>query len=1046
MKNKKILLGSVAVAMVASVAFVNSPKDEGVYHLRQTNESSATIDGAFDFYSKVRSNIETGTINHEDWLRAYNDYVISSADRAAISWAEHGPSNIGGRTRAILIDKNNDDHVFAGSVTGGLYESHSGGNQWFRVPGFNGNLSISSMCMTDNGDIFVATGHSAEIPPSTNATNQHSGAMGGGLYKSTNGGSTFSLISGTETYTYINEVVSKGNDVLIATDQGLKKVSGATVSAFGPSATDCKALSIQGDVIVANFGLETYVSTNGGAAFTQVSGTGSSQIPSLEVGGRIEYAISDVKQNGSYYVYAIASKADGFMKGIYKSTNNGNNWSLIAPESTGVLGQFSPLYGMGNYAMAITVVPGDAEAVFVGGINLYYNSTTANWEPRSNFSVPKSVPIYLHEDQHELVWDSNGKLYIGNDGGVTYSLNGGNTFVEANRDYNVTQFYALDYSSHGDVIGGTQDNGSLYNYHNNYSYKDFRQALTGDGYKSAMSKINRDIFFVTTAKSQIYRTGSAGGQLSAFNAKPLQAQNHHADFTQIELYENPNDLNSRDYVLFYKYDQTIPAGTDTVIKSLTTGGEIEFTVPYELLFEDSVAYNPSLTTQDTLLYKDTLLNAYINLTFFDSTLYFKDASQAPTYDVGDTLIYYLDDDEPDYVTPDLVDTFEFVVQKIEFIDHYWADTPLRPGKILDLANNTFLYDVRWDTVSVQDVYQSWFAGTTNNSSGISQVFLSREAIRLSVENNGFYFIKALDGINGIVTDLEFSADGDHLFISTDVGELWRISGLADIYTSDLIYRYQEDTNLFFDNGHVKTTTTLINDFNQFVTSISCDRQDPDHIVVTLGQFGGTVDRIQESTNATGAAPTFTGIDNLPFTQKVPVYSSVINWNNPNIIFVGTDMGVYQTTNGGTTWENVSGDFGNVPVFDMKQAWRTWAEGEHHQGRLYIATHGRGIWSSDEYLTISEQDNLSTEKFAAKLIMYPNPVSTLGTLQFDLTSQSDVNIQIYDLNGKLVQNMTKNNMVKGANTINIETAELTNGTYIVRLTAGDMIKTTKFIKQ
>jgi len=1043
MKKNKILLGSVATAIVAT-AFLKAPSlNESVYQPRDIQKNTATIDAAFEFYSKIRSNVETGTVNHEDWIRAKNEFESNvSVDRAAIGWANDGPNNIGGRTRAILIDKNNNSHVFAGSVTGGLYESNNGGNIWSRVSGFDGNLSISSMCMTDNGDIFVATGHSAEIPAtSTQQNNQHSGSMGGGLYKSTNGGSSFTLVTGTDAFSYINEVVAKGNDVLLATDSGLKKLTGSTLSTVGGLTGECKALSYMDNVIIANIDDDTELSTNGGTSFSVVSG---GSLPTLETGGRVEYAISDTVLNGSYYAYAIISKADGYLKGVFKSTNNGSTWSQIAPENTGVIGGFSPLLGQGNYDLCISVYPNDPESIIIGGLDIYSKTSTGDWEQKSNGAVSNTFPFYVHSDIHELQWDANGKLYVGNDGGVFYSTTYAFSYVEADRNYDVTQFYSLGVSAHGDILGGTQDNGSLINYHDNAYYNDYDRLVSGDGYQCAMSFINRNIFFTTTGSDNLFRTGDRGVGLLPFDKGayyPPATLISPQQFTQIELFENPNDLNSKDSIKFYLYDTTFAVGDHVTVKSTTSGAEIDFVTPIELLYQDTLDYTPSLTTLDTLVVKEYVSGVPVTINVTQTPYTFINPTEAPVVEINDSL---------------LINSDTIIVQDTLLLNHYYASNPARPGRIIDLDQNTVTYQVHWDTVMVQDIYQSWFAYGIGNGDGI---YLTRDALRLgkiyadSVEG---FFVKAAEGLNGYVSSMEFSVDGNELYIGTETGELWRLSGLADIYTSNMNLKrfgtqaYPQDTVLFWDGGHTGTTFNKIGDFGQFVTNISTDKQDPDHVVVTLGQYGGSTDKVQETTNATGVTPTFSGIDGSlqsNFSQKIPVYSVVMDRDNSNIVLVGTDFGVWQTTNGGSTWENVSGEFGNVPVFDMKQAWRTWNEGNYVPGRIYIATHGAGIWQSDEYLgTVEPQDNLAQNDFIENLIVYPNPATSFGNIAFNLNSNSDVNVQVYDLTGKLVTTVSKKNLSAGDQIIQIGTDELSKGTYIIRLTAGDMIKTTKFIKQ
>ncbi|MGV6860230.1 MAG: T9SS type A sorting domain-containing protein [Putridiphycobacter sp.] len=1039
MKKNKILLGSVATAVVATAfVLVARAQDELVNGVEETT----TIGNPnADFYAKVRSNVSTGLVSYEDWLRAKNELSYMTVDRAAIDWTEEGPSNIGGRTRAILIDKNDNDHVFAGSVTGGLYESTNGGNVWSKVTGFDENLSISSMCMTDDGKIYVGTGHSAEVPTSTTATNQHSGSMGKGIYVSSDNGATFSMVSGSDAFVYVNEVVAKGNEVIAATDQGPKKISGGSISDLGSLTGNCRAVAVEGDIILANVDNDTHLSTNGGSSFSIVSG---SVLPTLENNGSIEYAISDTVQDGNYYAYAIVSKADGFLKGVYKSVNGGSSWTEIAPENTGAVGSFGPLLGLGNYNMAIAVYPKDPESILIGGQDIYSKTGTGNWEQRSNSFVLSTLPFYSHSGQNEFQWDENNKLYIGNGGGIYYSYDLGYTFVEANRNYNVAQFYSVSASAHGDVLGGTQGNASLVNYHNNSHYKDFERVIpaggsaSANGYDCAMSFINKNIYFVSTDNNQIYRTGDGGESIL-----PLNLGGYYIGFgaiptmSQVELYENPNDLNSTDSIVYYQYDTTQVAGSTIPVQSTTSGAIIDYVTPVELLFQDTLDYDPAQTTLDTLVVKDTINGIAITNNVNLEGYAFVNSGQAPSIDLGDSL---------------LIGSDTIIVKGIDFTDHYWGTNPARPGVLIDMVQSEVLYEVRWDTAVVQDVYQSWLAIGRGDGSGL---YLTRDALRLGKtlkDDEDGIFLNAASGMTGLVSCMEFSADGNHLFVGTEAGEVWRLSGLGSIYSPNLksASGIPLDTVLNWNGGHTGTTFEKIGDFGQFVTNIASDKQDADHVVVTLGQYGGTTDKIQESINATGVAVTFNGIEgNLAstFSQKIPVYSVVIDRDNSNLILVGTDFGVFQSTNSGSTWENVSGVFGNVPVFDMTQAWRTWDEGNYVPGRIYIATHGAGIWYSNEYLSIEEaQDNLEFDNFVQELMVYPNPVKGTGNIAFELSADADVNIEIYAINGKLIQSVRKNNLSKGTNVINIETSDLAKGTYIVRMTAGELVKTTKFIKQ
>lgn len=1020
MKNKKILLGAAASAFIASALLFSPATGEGTYNERTNSNSNTSqgIAGAFEFYNQIRKNVNTGVFNREDYLRAKSEASLMSSNRADLNWMDNGPDNVRGRTRAILIDKANVNHLFAGSVSGGLFVSNNRGSYWAKVDGFAGNLAISSMCMTDNGNIYVGTGHSAE---GVNGTTS-SGANGEGVYVSTDGGTTFTIIDGTQNYSYVNEVVANGNDVLIGCSSGLMRYSGGTLSATEvTSGTKALAISNDGMVVIAQ-GSSTSVSTDGGTSFTNVL-MGVS-------GSRYEFAISHEKVGDKFYIYACVASGAGRLAGVVKSVDHGVNWTEIAPANAGNPNDFAPFgsNSQGTYDNIITVVKGDPDAILIGGIDIYAKSATGNWEQRSNGFMPQLSPIYVHSDQHEMQWDSEGRLWCGNDGGVFFSDDNGNTFREADRGYNVTQFYKIGFSANGDVIGGAQDNGTQANYHDNATYAEHDAVGGGDGFGCAMSFINRDVLFSTVYNGVINRSGSRGATSSSYTAANIPAawgtpgditNGLGSFYTAIKLYENPNDLNSKDTITIIPA-QDYAMGEEILVNSLTSQQTIEYTTIEALEFQDTLDFDPALTTLDTVVRvvkNSTTDTSYFNLNSINYTIY---GAGGTTVEVLDSIV---------------VEATLYKVIELENPNHYYGTLVTEPGEVVDMDLNPQVYNVAWDTIRVVDPVQSWFAFGLGGTEG---VWLTRNALRLAANHDGF--IQAADQtMSGSVTAMEFSKDGNHLFVGTSGGQVWRVSGLADVYSPNP----NVDTSI---TGF--TTFEKIKSFGKYVTGISSDKQDPDNLVVTLGQYGGVFNNIQRATTATqGSAVNFTTIGgDLPFSTGTPFYSCVVDRNDANIILAGCDFGVFITENGGTTWENASGAFGNTPVFDMGQNWRTWDEGCYVPGEIYAGTHGRGIWSTGAFLGVQEsQDNLESKAFEADVMVYPNPVADFGTIAFNLESSSDVTVQIYNLSGQIVQEIKEQNLTEGENTISINTFELSKGTYIVKLTSDNLSKTTKFVK-
>jgi hypothetical protein len=143
-------------------------------------------------------------------------------------------------------------------------------------------------------------------------------------------------------------------------------------------------------------------------------------------------------------------------------------------------------------------------------------------------------------------------------------------------------------------------------------------------------------------------------------------------------------------------------------------------------------------------------------------------------------------------------------------------------------------------------------------------------------------------------------------------------------------------------------------------------------------------------------------------------------------------------------------FTGTPVFEVRQSWRTWDEGNFRPGEIYIGTYGRGIWSSSSYLSTNDDsahgnNETPIEEFDTNLTPYPNPTSASTSLSFELANASDVTIQVFNLSGRLVKNMSQKNMSQGSQVIDLNSTDFSAGTYIVQLSAGKQRATTKFVK-
>ena len=147
------------------------------------------------------------------------------------------------------------------------------------------------------------------------------------------------------------------------------------------------------------------------------------------------------------------------------------------------------------------------------------------------------------------------------------------------------------------------------------------------------------------------------------------------------------------------------------------------------------------------------------------------------------------------------------------------------------------------------------------------------------------------------------------------------------------------------------------------------------------------------------------------------------------------------------------------MMNNREAWRaavhrvtrSWTQlsdpGVYNEGAIYAATYGRGLYRCDAFLALDNSDvnieeNASTETLGVSI--YPNPIVNDATISFNLDETSDVAYQIYDLSGRLVSNVNLGKYSQGSHNVNFNVANLNAGTYIIKVQAGEVSKTSKIL--
>ncbi|MFZ9756303.1 MAG: WD40/YVTN/BNR-like repeat-containing protein, partial [Bacteroidia bacterium] len=141
----------------------------------------------------------------------HGDEIFLTPGSAESPWVSRGPDNVGGRTRALVWDPNdaNGKKVWAGAVTGGLWSIEDITSQtasWTHHSGLWSNLTVTAIAFDPNNSsiMYVGTGEGWGSTPSS--------SRGYGIWKSSDGGKTFSHLSSSSNFLYINDLVVRNEN------------------------------------------------------------------------------------------------------------------------------------------------------------------------------------------------------------------------------------------------------------------------------------------------------------------------------------------------------------------------------------------------------------------------------------------------------------------------------------------------------------------------------------------------------------------------------------------------------------------------------------------------------------------------------------------------------------------------------------------------------------------------------------------------------------------------------------------------------------------
>ena len=419
------------------------------------------------------------------------------------AWQFLGPGNVAGRTRALLIDPNNPNVMYAGAVSGGVWKTIDGGASWSTVTDFLPNIAVCALAFdpNDSRTLYAGTGEGyfREVVRGTNVA-----IRGNGIFVSRDAGTTWRQLPATtgEDFYWVNDVAVSAHDsqrIYAATRSGVFRSldGGATWTRVLPTAVNggCLDLALRSDTpndfLFASCGTlaqsTVYRSTaaESDGAWTAV----------LSQPGMARTSLAIAPSNPSV-IYALAAQ-----------NGDPGSWTVRTQPGAAAADQIGPLLltnvstavdndctrvdtsratQMGWHCNVIAVDPQDADRVWAGGVDLFRSDDGGRtWGIASYWWARDSDSSFVHADQHVIAFHpafdgiANQTMFVTGDGGIFRTDNAraavatglrsvchpdqsSVAFHSLNHGLGTTQFYAGAVFDGGtSYFGGAQDNGTV---------------------------------------------------------------------------------------------------------------------------------------------------------------------------------------------------------------------------------------------------------------------------------------------------------------------------------------------------------------------------------------------------------------------------------------------------------------------------------------------------------------------------------------------------------------------------------------------------------
>jgi len=468
--------------------------------------------------------------------------------REGEEWESRGPNNVGGRTRAVLVDSRDPsaNTLLVGSVAGGLWRvtNVDTSPQWEKVSGYIGNPSIGHIAQDPSNpeEIYIGTGE---------GWFNGDAYRGDGIYKSSNGGIDWerlpSTANGDFNHTQKLLFTTDGHLLAATRESGVQMTTDGgetwapalsnTNQGFTNRAADLE-ITADGTIFAAMgiFGTDgVYRSDDGGFQWSFME-LGVENYQRIELGTSL---------NDPNFVMALLQDSETRgVENILKSTDKGETWSNVTVATNSNGGNFSR--NQAWYDLSIAIDPNNSDVVYIGGINVYKTEDGGDtWVQMSEwFQTP--VIQNVHADQHyaQFINGSSDRVMFSNDGGLYITQDATSPLPDIqgiSEGYVSTQFYAC--AIHPEAgrdfyLAGAQDNGT--------------NLLTSSGLAGSASVLGGDGAFChigqTNANIQVGAFQN-GGFIASFAGDLTNGDFYNPGDTTV-YFINPTELDDKNLIVY----------------------------------------------------------------------------------------------------------------------------------------------------------------------------------------------------------------------------------------------------------------------------------------------------------------------------------------------------------------------------------------------------------------------------------------------------------------------------------------------------------------